>query len=74
MWEPEAAHSIDWTYAVIATTCPHSTSPIATFEADIWHPGTEDERTSMQEARQWLDQVNAAGLNMQTMSVTPFDY
>ncbi|KAJ4304919.1 hypothetical protein N0V90_000447 [Kalmusia sp. IMI 367209] len=67
MWEPQAAHAIDFTYAVVTFACPTATSPVIAFQADIWHPATGDERTSMQEARQWLDQTNTAGLTADTM-------
>lgn len=70
MWESQAAHAIDFTYAVITCACPNTTSLVASFQADIWHPATGDERTSMRDARQWLDQTNAAKLSAETMLVS----
>ncbi|KAH8892699.1 hypothetical protein GQ53DRAFT_860750 [Thozetella sp. PMI_491] len=62
MWQPEATHAADWSYAVIASKCPHPNSSIAVFEADAWQAGMPAEQSDQAIMRQWLDQLVQDGL------------
>lgn len=70
MWEPEAAHAIDFSYAAISPACPNATGPLVVFEPDAWNAGEDLGGIHMQVARQWLDQTNRVGLTANTMQVT----
>lgn len=62
MWEEEANHSIDWTYAFLTDKCPTNESDIAVFEADTWHPGMPIENNDRWQMREWLNQLQRDGL------------
>ncbi|KAM0545993.1 hypothetical protein ACHAPJ_011105 [Fusarium lateritium] len=62
VWEEQATHSIDWTYAFITDKCPTNKSGIAVIEADAWHPGMPDENNDRWEMREWLSQLDKDGL------------
>ncbi|PCD34633.1 hypothetical protein AU210_007232 [Fusarium oxysporum f. sp. radicis-cucumerinum] len=42
IWEAQATHSIDWSYAFITDKCPTNKLGFAIIEADVWHPGMPD--------------------------------
>ncbi|KAJ4204257.1 hypothetical protein NW767_004449 [Fusarium falciforme] len=62
VWEEQATHSADWTYAFVTEKCPSKRSPVAVLEADIWHPGMPDGQNDRELMREWLNQVNKDGL------------
>ncbi|KAM6519328.1 hypothetical protein FALCPG4_012971 [Fusarium falciforme] len=62
IWEEQATHSADWTYAFVTEKCPSKLSPVAVLEADIWHPGMPDGKNDRELMREWLNQVNKDGL------------
>ncbi|KAF4973911.1 hypothetical protein FZEAL_9137 [Fusarium zealandicum] len=62
LWEDQATHAADLSYAFITEKCPSEDSPIAVFEADIWHPGLPDGQNDRVLMRDWLDQVSGDGL------------
>ncbi|EXA31335.1 hypothetical protein FOVG_17385 [Fusarium oxysporum f. sp. pisi HDV247] len=62
IWEEQATHSIDWSYAFITDKCPTNKSGIAVIEADAWHPGMPDANNDRWEMREWLGQLDKDGL------------
>ncbi|KNB01488.1 hypothetical protein FOXG_04717 [Fusarium oxysporum f. sp. lycopersici 4287] len=62
IWEEQATHSIDWSYAFITDKCPTNKSGIAVIEADAWHPGMPDANNDRWEMREWLGQLVKDGL------------
>ncbi|UPK93981.1 hypothetical protein LCI18_004916 [Fusarium solani-melongenae] len=62
VWEEQATHSADWTYALVTEKCPSKRSPVAVLEADIWHPGMPDGQNDRELMREWLNQVDKDGL------------
>ncbi|RSL46596.1 hypothetical protein CEP53_010263 [Fusarium sp. AF-6] len=62
IWEEQATHSIDWTYAFVTEKCPSKRSSVAVLEADIWHPGMPDGQNDRELMREWLNQVDKDGL------------
>ncbi|KAI8660348.1 hypothetical protein NCS57_01011700 [Fusarium keratoplasticum] len=62
IWEEQATHSADWTYAFVTEKCPSKRSPVAVLEADIWHPGMPDGQNDRELMREWLNQVDKDGL------------
>ncbi|KAG5767602.1 hypothetical protein H9Q72_004596 [Fusarium xylarioides] len=62
IWEEQATHSIDWSYAFITDKCPTNESGIAVIEADAWHPGMPDANNDRWEMREWLGQLDKDGL------------
>ncbi|KAJ4212592.1 hypothetical protein NW759_011629 [Fusarium solani] len=62
VWEEQATHSADWTYAFVTEKCPSKRSPVAVLEADIWHPGMPDGQNDRELMREWLNQVDKDGL------------
>ncbi|KAG5808927.1 hypothetical protein H9Q74_014347 [Fusarium xylarioides] len=62
IWEEQATHSIDWSYAFITEKCPTNESGIAVIEADAWHPGMPDANNDRWEMREWLGQLDKDGL------------
>ncbi|KAL7768576.1 hypothetical protein ACKLNR_002877 [Fusarium oxysporum f. sp. zingiberi] len=62
IWEAQATHSIDWSYAFITDKCPTNKSGIAIIEADAWHPGMPDANNDRWEMREWLGQLDKDGL------------
>ncbi|KAM5344363.1 hypothetical protein ACJ41O_012900 [Fusarium nematophilum] len=62
LWEEQATHAVDWSYAVITEKCPTANSSIVALEADAWEAGVPAEQSDQALMRQWLDQVLADGL------------
>ncbi|KAI1009833.1 hypothetical protein LB504_003014, partial [Fusarium proliferatum] len=62
IWEEQATHSIDWSYAFITNKCPTNESGIALIEADAWHPGMPDANNDRWEMREWLGQLDRDGV------------
>uniref|UniRef100_A0A8H7N103 Metallo-beta-lactamase domain-containing protein n=1 Tax=Bionectria ochroleuca TaxID=29856 RepID=A0A8H7N103_BIOOC len=62
LWEKEATHAIDFSYAFITEKCPTGNSDVAVFEADVWFPGTPDAQNDRQLMREWLHQVDKDGV------------
>lgn len=67
MWQEQATHAADWSYAVVTDRCLSPNSSIAALEADVWHPGMPAEANDQVLMRQWLDQVMADGLTQNAM-------
>ncbi|KAI9148732.1 hypothetical protein HJFPF1_10774 [Paramyrothecium foliicola] len=38
LWQPEASHSSDWTYAMVTSACPDANSTMLAFTADSFNP------------------------------------
>ncbi|KAM5382903.1 hypothetical protein ACJA88_003436 [Fusarium oxysporum] len=62
IWEAQATHSIDWSYAFITDKCPTNKLGFAIIEADVWHPGMPDAKNDRWEMREWLGQLDKDGL------------
>ncbi|KAG7414067.1 hypothetical protein Forpe1208_v008297 [Fusarium oxysporum f. sp. rapae] len=62
IWEEQATHSIDWSYAFFTDKGPTNKSGIAVIEADAWHPGMPDAKNDRWEMREWLGQLDKDGL------------
>ncbi|KAF4467560.1 hypothetical protein FALBO_5568 [Fusarium albosuccineum] len=62
VWEEQATHSGDWTYAFVTEKCPTNKSPVAVFEADVWHPGMPDANNDRVLMREWLNQLDEDGV------------
>ncbi|CAG9990374.1 unnamed protein product [Clonostachys byssicola] len=62
LWEKEATHAIDFSYAFITEKCPTKKSDVAVIEADVWHPGMPDAQNDRQLMREWLNQVDKDGV------------
>ncbi|CAI6031735.1 unnamed protein product [Clonostachys chloroleuca] len=62
LWEKEATHAIDFSYAFISDKCPTDESDVAVIEADVWHPGMPDAQNDRQLMREWLNQVDKDGV------------
>jgi hypothetical protein len=67
MWQPEATHAADWSYAMITRKCPLPSSPVAVFEADAWQAGMPAEQSDQALMRQWLDQLDQDGLTEEAL-------
>jgi hypothetical protein len=62
MWQEQATHAADWSYAVVMPRCPAPDALVAVFEADAWQAGMPDEQSDQALMRQWLDQTRQDGL------------
>ncbi|KAM0458584.1 hypothetical protein ACHAPV_005976 [Trichoderma viride] len=60
LWRPEAAHAIDWAYAMITTSCPSANSSMILYEADAWSNVIVTFSDTL--ALQWLDQIRGDGV------------
>jgi hypothetical protein len=67
MWQPQATHASDWSYAVITEKCPTAKSPIVALEADAWQAGVPVGQSDQALMRQWLDQLLGDGLTDKVM-------
>lgn len=71
LWRPEAAHAIDWAYAMITTSCPSANSSMILYEADAWSNVIVTFSDTL--ALQWLDQIRGDGVSHNAMYVSVAD-
>ncbi|KAL7906632.1 metallo-beta-lactamase superfamily protein [Trichoderma velutinum] len=67
LWRPEAAHSIDWSYAMITTSCPSAKSSMVLYEGDAWSNVIITFPDLV--ALQWMDQIRGDGVSQNAIVV-----
>ncbi|KAL7934339.1 metallo-beta-lactamase superfamily protein [Trichoderma chlorosporum] len=67
MWRPEAAHSEDWSYAMITSSCPSADSSMVLYEGDAWSNVIITFPDLV--ALQWLDQIRGDGVGQNAIVV-----